>query len=109
MWKSSGKDKDKTVVDGQPMRIVDNRNGTGDVPSTGNFIARITNDAREDEMEENLQEVSQVLGNLKNMAIDMGQEIGVQNQQLDKINEKANLNRARIQGANERTQKLLKY
>ena len=49
---------------------------------------RITNDGREDEMEDNMQQVGSVLGNLKNMAADMGQEIDRQNQQLDKVGAK---------------------
>ena len=49
---------------------------------------RITNDAREDEMEDNMQQVGSVLGNLKNMAADMGQEIDRQNKQLDKVGAK---------------------
>ena len=45
----------------------------------------MTNDAREDEMEENLVAVSGMLGNLRNMAIDMNSEITGQNKQLDRI------------------------
>ena len=33
------------------------------------FFFRITNDAREDEMDENIQQVSTMVGNLRNMAI----------------------------------------
>ena len=51
-------------------------------------IVRITNDAREEEMEQNLGEVSGMLGNLRNMAVDMGNEISSQNRQLDRINQK---------------------
>ena len=36
---------------------------------------RITNDAREDEMEENMSQVNTMIGNLRNMAIDMGSEL----------------------------------
>ena len=39
-------------------------------------------------MEENMQAVGGILGNLKNMATDMGAEIEKQNTQLDRINEK---------------------
>ncbi len=46
---------------------------------------RITNDAREDEMEQNVGEVSGMVGNLRNMAIDMGNEITSQNRQIDRI------------------------
>jgi DNA anti-recombination protein RmuC len=54
----------------------------------GPYIRRINNDAREDEMEENMQVVGSVLSNLKNMAQDMGSEIEKQNKQLDKITNK---------------------
>lgn len=39
-------------------------------------------------MEENLLCVSGILGNLRNMAIDMGSEIEYQNRQIDRINYK---------------------
>ena len=47
---------------------------------------RITDDAREDEMEDNMVAVSGMIGNLRNMAIDMNSEITSQNKQLDRIN-----------------------
>jgi len=50
------------------------------------MLGRITNDAREDEMEENMVGVSGMIGNLRNMAIDMNSEITAQNKQLDRIN-----------------------
>ena len=49
---------------------------------------RITDDAREEEMENNIGEVSGMIGNLRNMAIDMGNEINSQNKQIDHINNK---------------------
>ena len=49
------------------------------------ILLRITNDSREDEMEENMAGVGNILGNLKNMATDMGAEIEKQNKQLDLI------------------------
>ena len=39
-------------------------------------------------MEENMTQVSTMIGNLRNMAIDMGSEIENQNRQLDRINAK---------------------
>lgn len=50
--------------------------------------SRITNDAREDEMEENMGQVNTMIGNLRNMAIDMGSELENQNRQVDRINRK---------------------
>lgn len=36
-------------------------------------------------MEDNLQQVSTMIGNLRNMACDMGNEISNQNMQIDRI------------------------
>ncbi|XP_041352440.1 synaptosomal-associated protein 25-like isoform X1 [Gigantopelta aegis] len=74
----------------------------------GGFITRITNDAREDEMENNIVEVAGMIGNLRNMAIDMGSEITAQNRQVDRINQKATSNETRICEANKRATKILK-
>uniref|UniRef100_A0A671DMW2 Synaptosomal-associated protein 23 n=1 Tax=Rhinolophus ferrumequinum TaxID=59479 RepID=A0A671DMW2_RHIFE len=67
----------------------------------------ITNDAREDEMEENLTQVGNILGNLKNMALDMGNGIEAQNRQIERITEKADTNKDRIDNANARAKKLI--
>ena len=72
----------------------------------GGYIQRVTDDAREDEMDENLGQVSMALGNLKNMAMDMGNELERQNVQLDRVNAKAELNDDRIREANTRAQKI---
>ena len=42
-------------------------------------------------MEENMQQVSTMIGNLRNMAQDMGTEVENQNRQLDRINLKVSL------------------
>ncbi|XP_061698739.1 synaptosomal-associated protein 25-like isoform X3 [Syngnathoides biaculeatus] len=68
---------------------------------------RITNDAREDEMEDNLNAVGGIIGNLKSMAVDMGAEIDKQNKQIDRITDKADMNKLRIDEANQRATKLL--
>lgn len=52
------------------------------------MIPRVTNDARENEMDENLEQVSGIIGNLRHMALDMGNEIDTQNRQIDRIMEK---------------------
>ena len=51
---------------------------------------RVLNDKRENEMDENLGQVSNVLGSLKHMAMDMGGEIEKQNKQIDSMNLKVN-------------------
>lgn len=68
---------------------MDDRNGIG--PQSG-YIAKITNDARETEMEENMGQVNTMIGNLRNMAIDMGSELENQNRQIDRINRKVSGN-----------------
>ncbi|VDM61777.1 unnamed protein product [Angiostrongylus costaricensis] len=71
------------------------------------LYCRITNDAREDEMDENIQQVSTMVGNLRNMAIDMSTEVSNQNRQLDRIHDKAQSNEVRVESANKRANKLL--
>ena len=82
-WKGND---DGKIVGGQPVRTVDDRGGG--MAMTGSYIAKVTKDDREDEMEENMQEVNTMIGNLRNMAIDMGSEIGAQNAQIGRINQK---------------------
>lgn len=98
-WK---KDQDGgTTQDGPRMQV------GSEMQMSGAFVTKITNDAREEEMEQNVTEVSGMIGNLRNMAIDMGNEIGSQNKQIDRINIKAQSNDARIEEANRRARILL--
>lgn len=109
-WGSDAVKAEDDVVKRQPR--------TGDFQATGSargggqqqggFIQRVTDDAREDEMDENLGQVSRALGNLKNMAVDMGNELERQNVQLDRVNAKAEANDERVQAANVRTKKILR-
>uniref|UniRef100_A0A3B5AZA1 Zgc:101731 n=1 Tax=Stegastes partitus TaxID=144197 RepID=A0A3B5AZA1_9TELE len=69
---------------------------------------KVTNDAREDEMEENLAHVGSIIGNLKSMALDMGNEIDTQNVQIERIQGKAILNVSRIDAANQKANNLMK-
>ncbi|XP_043918908.1 synaptosomal-associated protein 25-like isoform X2 [Protopterus annectens] len=69
--------------------------------------AKVTNDARENEMDENLEQVSSILGNLKSMALDVGNELDTQNRQIDSIMVKANMNKSRIDSANQRANRIL--
>lgn len=97
------------VVSRQPSGVRNGQAGqvNASAPS-GPYIKRITNDAREDEMEENLDAVGSIIGNLKNMAVDMGNEIDKQNKHIDRINDKADMNKVRIDEANQRANKLIK-
>lgn len=90
-------------VNSQITRMAMGRNAQ----SNGTMITRITNDAREDEMEENLLCVSGIVGNLRKIAIDMGSEIEYQNRQIDGINYKTQSNESRILMANQELKKSL--
>jgi len=65
-------------------------------------------DARENEMEKDMEQVSNMVGNLRNMAIDMNSELSNQNVQLDRINMMVEANDTRVDIANERANKLNK-
>ncbi|KAK2913096.1 SNARE_SNAP25N and SNARE_SNAP23C domain-containing protein isoform X2 [Channa argus] len=95
------------VVSNQPpsSRVVDERE---QMIMSGGYIRRVTDDAREDEMEENLCHVGSIIGNLKSMALDMGNEIDTQNVQIDRIQGKALLNVSRIDAANQKANNLMK-
>ncbi|XP_077064336.1 synaptosomal-associated protein 25 [Siphateles boraxobius] len=93
------------VVSSQPSsRVVDEREK---MTMSGGYIRRVTNDVREDEMEENLAQVGSILGNLRSMALDMGNEIDTQNVQIERIQSKAMVNESRINEANQRATKLI--
>ena len=51
--------------------------------------------------------VSDVLGNLKGIATDMGGELDRQNKQLDRVNRKADVNVAHLDQANARIRRQL--
>ncbi|KAK1796370.1 hypothetical protein P4O66_008897, partial [Electrophorus voltai] len=92
------------VVNSQPARVVDERE---QMAISGGFIRRVTDDARENEMDENLEQVGGIIGNLRHMALDMGNEIDTQNRQIDRIMDKAESNKTRIDEANQRATKML--
>ncbi|XP_015260312.1 PREDICTED: synaptosomal-associated protein 23-like [Cyprinodon variegatus] len=75
---------------------------------SGGYIRRVTNDAREDEMEQNLAHVGSIMGNLKSMALDISNELESQGGLISRINEKANVNVSRIEAANQKANNLMK-
>lgn len=72
------------------------------------LLHRITNDAREQEMDENLGEVNDTIAVLRNMALDQGTTITQQNQQISRITDHTNATDSRIAGVNTRVKNLLK-
>mmetsp|Transcript_20365 Transcript_20365/g.52872 ORF Transcript_20365/g.52872 Transcript_20365/m.52872 type:complete len:289 (+) Transcript_20365:20-886(+) len=74
----------------------------------GEYIQRITHDAREDEMNENLGVVHDILGDLKKQANAMGDEIEEQNVMITQINEKTQSNIKRVDAADGRAQRLIR-
>ncbi|KAF5913075.1 hypothetical protein HPG69_009026 [Diceros bicornis minor] len=106
-WGDGGDNYPSNVLSKQPGHVTNGQpqQATIGAASSG-YIKRITNDAREEEMEENLTQAGSILGHLKNMALDMGNEIEAQNQQTEHITKKADTNKDRIDNANARAKKL---
>lgn len=80
--------------------------GAGAPP--GGYINRVTNDDREDEMDENLGQVAGIVDNLKSMAMDMGDELDTQNRQISRLHDKTAANEMRIESANKRAEDILR-
>ncbi|KAJ4922052.1 hypothetical protein JOQ06_021516 [Pogonophryne albipinna] len=100
------KDAEKNLKD-QVSFSVDLENGIRRPSPPKTPPSKVTEDARENEMDENLEQVGGIIGNLRHMALDMGQEIDTQNRQVDRIMEKADSNKTRIDEANQRATKML--
>jgi len=94
-------------VSTQPTSSSSGATGGGAGGGKQQYVTRITGCAREDEMDDNLGAVSNILGDLKNMAQDMGEEINKQNKQADRIKGKTEAVDIRIKGANKRIDKQL--
>ncbi|XP_062523872.1 synaptosomal-associated protein 23-like [Corticium candelabrum] len=103
----------KTFADGNRDGVITEQPGFGTARRTGGnteysgYITRVTNDAREDEMDENIGQVVRIVEDLKGIAIDMGTEVDKQNSQLEIINKKADLTEGRVRMADQRTKGLL--
>nr|XP_055172522.1 synaptosomal-associated protein 23-like [Nyctereutes procyonoides] len=106
-----GEGKDNTlsnVVCSQPGRVT---NGQLQQATTGTANSRSiqlrSNDARDDEIEENLTQVGSVLGHWKNKALDMGNGVEATDPQIDWITEKAGINKDHIDFASARAMKFI--
>ena len=64
-------------------------------------------DVREDEMEDNMSQVGDIVGNLRSMAVDMGNEIDQQNQHLTGLDAEAASDQSRVKAANRRIHQML--
>ena len=73
------------------------------------FVQPINGDPREDEMEENLQLVASMINNIKKGAIEMGETLEDQNDQLDSIVNKSEETTMRTESANKRSKNLLSH
>ena len=107
---SKGEDKNKQSKKGT-FGIGISRSKKATVPdsaSKGPYIKRITKDAREDEMEENMQEIGKSLGRLKIMSEVIGDEVTHHNKKIEDIHKKGGRIRGQIEDANERTKKIIK-
>ena len=100
---------ERNVIVNQPRLTnndsITNRSTSG--TSNKEYITRITKDAREDEMNSNLNQVNTALGLLRNMAVDMNSELQSQNGQLDRIIRKADSNNIHLDQVNTSANDLL--
>ncbi|XP_061638886.1 SNARE_SNAP25N and SNARE_SNAP23C domain-containing protein isoform X5 [Phyllopteryx taeniolatus] len=105
VW-GGGSGHDAVMSDQPPSsRVVDERE---QMIMSGGYIRRVTRDAREDEMNDNLAHVGSIVGNLRCMALDVGNEIDTQNVQIERVQGKAILNVARIETAKQKANNLIK-
>ena len=98
VWKSGG---DGKAIGTQPQRLPPPETASG-------FIPRLTDDAREDEMEANVQRITQIIGNMRAMAIDIGCEVEAQKEQVTVIAGMAASNEVNIKEVNHLAGKILK-
>lgn len=106
-WK---KDRDSVIVTTSESSLNRSWNASGFSLSssfTGRYIGRITNDSREDEMDQNLQGVDSLIGTLRNMALDQGSTIEKHNKQITRINAVTENRDTDVRGLNKRMEKLL--
>ncbi|KHJ97155.1 SNARE domain protein [Oesophagostomum dentatum] len=73
----------------------------------GAFIPRLTEDAVEDEIEDNLRQVDETLNSIKHLAVDINVQLSIQEPKLDRIQELIENSDLAMGGAKERVKKLL--
>ena len=78
------------------------------IPQDEQFIERITNDDREEEMNKNMNDVSHMLHSMKAMGTDMYTEISRQNADIERIKTKADIMDDQTNLANKRAQKIVR-
>ncbi|CAG0903772.1 unnamed protein product [Darwinula stevensoni] len=98
VWNRGGNGK---VVGRQPKRLAP-------LEVASDCIPRLTDDAREDEMEANVQRIAQIIGNMRAMAIDIGYEVEAQKAQVAVIAGMAASNEIHIKEVNNLAGKILK-
>ncbi|XP_077096086.1 synaptosomal-associated protein 23-like [Siphateles boraxobius] len=101
------KESKRNEVSSQQSAI---RNGqdvsVGSAAPSGPYIKKITNDEREDEMEENLKQVGDSIVILKSMALGIGDKISEQNQIIEEINNEVTKNTDDVNAAEKHARKL---
>lgn len=84
-------------------------NGAGGSKTTkGGYINKVTGDAREDEMDDNLDEVSNYLTSLKMKAKAIGEEVDAQDRMIDELKDRTETNKENIARSNQQALRALK-
>ncbi|XP_056623455.1 synaptosomal-associated protein 23-like isoform X2 [Triplophysa dalaica] len=76
--------------------------------SSGTYIKRKTNDAQEKEIEENIEQVNSIIVDLKDMAMEMNNELDKQNKTIARITEKVEITADHVDGATKKAKKIIK-
>ncbi|VDM74262.1 unnamed protein product [Strongylus vulgaris] len=74
---------------------------------SGAFIPRLTEDAIEHEIEDNLRQVDETLNSIKHLAVDINVQLSIQEPKLDRIQELIENSDLAMGGANAKVKKLL--
>eukprot|EP00118_Oscarella_pearsei_P002303 m.10159 g.10159 ORF g.10159 m.10159 type:complete len:207 (+) comp21979_c0_seq1:323-943(+) len=101
---------DQGIVTEEPRSMTSARGGGGGRAGGGEgpFIQHVLADDREEEMDENLHAISGLVGQMKNVAMDMGTELERQNVQIGGITDKTEFTDFRTSKANRAVRKELR-
>ncbi|ETN70670.1 hypothetical protein RB195_026125 [Necator americanus] len=87
--------------------IVVNHRSSNRKGRDGAYIPRLTDDAVENEIEDNLRQVDETLNSIKHLAVDINVQLSIQEPKLDRIRDLMENSDLAMGGANERVKRLL--
>ncbi|KAF8040421.1 hypothetical protein BT93_B2602 [Corymbia citriodora subsp. variegata] len=104
---NSSKKSDKNQREKLGLAPVPKGKGTSRTPPPEPTNALQKVEVEKVKQDDALSDLSNIIGDLKNMAVDMGGELGRQNKALDHLSDDVDELNSRVKGANQRTRRLL--